>query len=33
VLVTGPMETSRGPASVPAAVWKNRAEDALVNVA
>src|SRR5919199_748961 len=28
-----PIETSRGPESVPAAAWKNRAEEADVNVA
>jgi hypothetical protein len=32
-LVAGPIETSRGPDNVPAAAWKNRADDAEVNVA
>ena len=33
MLVTGPIEASRGPSSVPAAAWKKRTDDALVNVA
>ena len=32
-LVAGPIETSRGPDSVPAAAWRKRADEAEVNVA
>ena len=32
-LVTGPIDTRRGPDRVPAASWKKRADEALVNVA